>query len=71
MEMDTGYRASRCRCHHGTAYGPHSFSLFTWASACCCTGSCVKIKKKVPKSSRLGTPLYKGKREFVTLSLYH
>ena len=57
--MDSGYRASRCRRYHGAAYSPHRFSLFTWASARCCTGSCVKIKK-VPKHSRSGTPLFKG-----------
>ncbi len=58
--MDSGYRASRCRRYHGAAYCPHRFSLFTWASACCCTGSCVKIKK-VPKLYAW-EPLYlKGK----------
>ena len=52
-------RYIRCRRYHGAAYSPHRFSLFTWASARCCTGSCVKIKK-VPKHSRSGTPLFKG-----------
>ena len=45
--MDSGYRASRCRRYHGAAYGPHSFSLFTWASARCCTGTCVKKGSQV------------------------
>ena len=57
--MDSGYRASRCRRYHGAAYGPHRFSLFTWTSARCCTGSCVK--KRFP-STHAWEPLYiKGK----------
>ena len=53
--MDSGYRASRCRRYHGIAYGPHRLSLFTWASACCCTGTCVKIKKG-SQALTLGNP---------------
>ena len=64
--MDTGYRASCCRRYHGAAYCPHRFSLFTWASACCCTGS--SVKKRFP-SPHAWEPLYiKGKERF---SLYH
>ena len=36
--------------------GPHSFSLFTWTSARCCTGSCVKIKRFPSTHAR--EPLY-------------
>ena len=43
--MDSGYRASRCRRYHGAAYGPHRFSLFTWASACSCT--CTLLESEV------------------------
>ena len=64
MEMDTGYRASRCRRHHGAAYCPHSFSLFAWACSCSSFGvriiSFKTVRYNALWSSRLPILSYLG-----------